>query len=219
MKRSRTVPTVALISAMLVMVSTVFVLAASPTVQELTYRTVGDRKLQLHIHYPPGWKATDTRPAMIFFFGGGWTGGKVTQFESQAEYFASRGMVTARADYRVKSRDRVTPDACVADARSAVRYMRKNAKKLGIDPNKLIASGGSAGGHLAACMMIEKSVEADGDDLSIATIPQVTIATTGMIMARKIGSVRRSKILLLTFLAPRIGDSSSAEGYSILLNL
>lgn len=175
MKRSRTVRTVAVISAMLVMVLATSVFAAAPTVKEMTYRTVGDRKLQIHVHYPPDWKATDTRPAIIFFFGGGWTGGAVTQFEPQAEYFASRGLVTARADYRVKSRDGVTPDACVADARSAVRWMRKNAKKLGIDPNKLIASGGSAGGHLAACMMIEKSVEADGDDLSISTIPQAML--------------------------------------------
>jgi len=53
--------------------------------------------------------------------------------------------------------------------------MRANCKKLGIDPKKLITSGGSAGGHLAACMMIEKSVEADGDDLSISTIPQAMV--------------------------------------------
>jgi acetyl esterase/lipase len=53
--------------------------------------------------------------------------------------------------------------------------MRKNAGKLGIDPKKLIASGGSAGGHLAACTMIPKSVEADGDDLSISTIPQAMV--------------------------------------------
>jgi dienelactone hydrolase len=84
-------------------------------------------------------------------------------------------MVAARADYRVKSRDGVTPDKCVEDARSAVRWMRKNSRRLGIDPEKLIASGGSAGGHLAACMMIDDSVEAEGDDLSISTIPQAMV--------------------------------------------
>jgi dienelactone hydrolase len=99
----------------------------------------------------------------------------VGQFEVQAEYFASRGLVAARADYRVKSRDGVTPDKCVEDARSAVRWMRQNAKRLGIDPKRLIASGGSAGGHLAACTMITKSVEADSDDLSVSTIPQAMV--------------------------------------------
>jgi len=148
---------------------------AAPEVKTMMYKTVGDRQLKIYIHYPPGWKASDARPAIIFFFGGGWTGGKIEQFQPQAEYFATRGLVAARADYRVKSRDGVTPDKCVEDARSAVRWMRRNAKQLGIDPQKLIASGGSAGGHLAACMMIAKSVEAEGDDLSISTIPQAMV--------------------------------------------
>jgi len=148
---------------------------ATPGVKTMTYKTVGDRQLKIHIHYPPGWKASDSRPVIIFFFGGGWTGGKIEQFQPQAEYFAARGLVAARADYRVKSRDGVMPDKCVEDARSAVRWMRKHAKELGIDPQKLIASGGSAGGHLAACMMITKSVETEGDDLSISTIPQAMV--------------------------------------------
>lgn len=152
-----------------------FAAPAAPEVKSMTYKTVGDRQLQIHIHYPPGWKASDMRPAIVFFFGGGWRSGSVGQFEMQAQYLAGRGMVAARADYRVKSRDDVTPDKCVEDARSAVRWMRRNAKQLGIDPDKLIASGGSAGGHLAACTMIRNSVEAEGDDLSISTIPQAMV--------------------------------------------
>ena len=154
---------------------TVFAAETTPDFKTFTYKTVGDRELKIHIHYPPGWKAGDSRPGIIFFFGGGWNGGRVEQFQPQAEYLAGRGMVAARADYRVKSRDGVTPDKCVEDARSAVRWMRHNAGRLGIDPKKLITSGGSAGGHLAACMMIPKSVEADGDDLSISTIPQAMV--------------------------------------------
>ena len=141
----------------------------------MTYKTVGERQLEIHVHYPPGWKRGNKRAAIVFFFGGGWNNGTVDQFLPQAEYFASRGMVTARADYRVKSRDGVTPDKCVEDARSAVRWMRQNSKRLGIDPDKLVTSGGSAGGHLAACMMIPKSVEAYSDDLSISTIPAAMV--------------------------------------------
>lgn len=165
------------VSAPIVFLFTTAIVAvpAAPEVKTMTYKAVGDRELKVHIHYPPGWKASDTRPAIIFFFGGGWTGGKVEQFQPQAEYFATRGLVAVRADYRVKSRDEVTPDKCVEDARSAVRWMRRNAKELGIDPQKLIASGGSAGGHLAACTMIAKSVEAEGDDLSVSTIPQAMV--------------------------------------------
>ncbi|MBN2314050.1 MAG: DUF1080 domain-containing protein [Sedimentisphaerales bacterium] len=147
----------------------------SSNVKTMTYKTVGDRELKIHVHFPPGWSASDMRPAIVFFFGGGWNSGNVSQFEKQAEYLAGRGMVAARADYRVKSRDGVTPDKCVEDARSAVRWMRQNANQLGIDPQKLIASGGSAGGHLAACTMIRDSIEADGDDVSISTIPQAMV--------------------------------------------
>jgi len=165
--------TTAISAAMLIMLSgTIFAARVTPVLRTETYKTIGDRELKIHIHYPSGWKTGDARPAIIFFFGGGWTGGKVEQFQPQAEYIAGRGMVAARADYRVKSRDGVTPDKCVEDARSAVRWMRQNAGRLGVDPKKLVASGGSAGGHLAACIMIPKSVEADGDDLSISTIPQ-----------------------------------------------
>jgi len=139
------------------------------------FKTIGEKKLKIHFHYPSDWKATDQRPVIILFFGGGWTSGGVGQFTRQAEYFASRGLVAARADYRVKSRDGVTPDKCAEDARTAVRWVRANAGKLGIDPQRLITSGGSAGGHLAACAIIVKSVEAENDDLSISTIPQAMV--------------------------------------------
>src|SRR5207244_268255 len=80
-----------------------------------------------------------------------WTNGSVKQFEPQAEYLATRGMVAIRADYRIKSKHEVTPVECVEDAHAAMRWVRKNAGMLGIDPNRIVASGGSAGGHLAAC--------------------------------------------------------------------
>ncbi len=167
---------IALTAVLVVLVSgTVLCAQETTTSKAVTYKTVGDKELKIHIHFPPGWKGSDRRPVIVFFFGGGWTSGRVGQFEFQADYLASRGMIAARADYRVKSRDGVTPDKCVEDARSAVRWMRKNSRRLGIDPRKLIASGGSAGGHLAACMMIADSADAEGDDLSISTTPQAMV--------------------------------------------
>jgi acetyl esterase/lipase len=93
---------------------------------------------------------SDKRPAVVFFFGGGWNGGTVTQFEQHSKYLASRGMVAFLADYRVKSRQNTGPDACVADGKSAIRWVRKNAQRLGVDANRIAAGGGSAGGHVAA---------------------------------------------------------------------
>jgi acetyl esterase/lipase len=54
------------------------------------------------------------------------------------------------ADYRVASRNQVKAVDCVRDAKSAIRFVRQNAAQLGVDPNKIVAAGGSAGGHLAA---------------------------------------------------------------------
>jgi acetyl esterase len=113
-----------------------------------TYRTVDATELKLWIFGESDPKAP--KPAIVFFFGGGWTGGSPAQFENQARHFAKRGMIAITADYRVKSRHGVQVVECVGDAKAAIAWVRENAARLGIDPNKIAASGGSAGGHLAA---------------------------------------------------------------------
>jgi acetyl esterase/lipase len=111
----------------------------------------------------------------VFFFGGGWENGTIKQFEPQADHLARRGMVAARADYRVKSRQGVTPDKCVEDAKSAVRWLRANAAKLGIDPDRIVAAGGSAGGHIAACTALTEGLEAEGEDRSVSSKPNALV--------------------------------------------
>ena len=91
------------------------------------YKTVGDVKLSLSIFEPATGPKTG-RPAIVFFFGGGWTNGSPAQFEQQCRHLASRGMVAITADYRVASRHQVKPVACVADAKSALRWVRANAR-------------------------------------------------------------------------------------------
>jgi len=91
------------------------------------------------------------KPAIVFFFGGGWSKGSPAQFERQCRYFADRGMVAITVDYRVKSRHDVKPIECVKDAKAALAWVREHAERLGIDPNRIAAAGSSAGGHLAAC--------------------------------------------------------------------
>ncbi len=140
---------------------------AAPT-KSFVYKQVKDAKLEMVVHYPPAWKDTDKRPGIVFFFGGGWTNGTIVAFETQAEYLASRGMVAARADYRVKSRQGVTPKECVEDAKSAVRWFRQNAAKLGVDPDRIVAAGGSAGGHIAACTTFTPGLDAEGEDTTIS---------------------------------------------------
>jgi len=146
-----------------------------PATKTFIYKKVDKTSLELIVHYPSGWKETDQRPAIVFFFGGGWTIGNVKQFDSQAEYLASRGMVAACADYRVKSRQGVTPDKCVEDAKSAVRWLRQNAGKLGLDPNRIVAAGGSAGGHIAACTAFTEGLDANGEDTKTSSKPAALV--------------------------------------------
>ncbi len=143
--------------------------ADSSSTKSFTYKKTKQADLDIVVHFPPGWKETDKRPGIVFFFGGGWTNGTIKAFEPQAVYLASRGMVAACADYRIKSKHSVTSKECVEDAKSAVRWMRQNAAKLGIDPNRIAASGGSAGGHIAACTALTPGLEAEGEDTKISS--------------------------------------------------
>ncbi len=139
------------------------------------YKQTSQRPLMLYVQLPTGWKPQDKRPAVVYFFGGGWRSGSVEQFAPQAEYFARRGMVTVRVDYRVKNRDGVTPIDCVRDARSAMRWVRSHADRLGVDPQKIVSSGGSAGGHLAACVYFSEGVDDTSDDLAVSPLPNAMV--------------------------------------------
>ncbi len=168
-------------------------------VEKHIYKMTPQGELAITVHFPDGWSAKDRRTAIVFFFGGGWRGGRIEQFLPQAEYFASRGMVTARADYRVLSRHGTKPDKCVEDAKSAVRWLRKNAAKLGIDPDKIVASGGSAGGHIAACAYTTKGLEAEGEDLSVSSKPNLLVLYNPVLdctfIARRLDSLETAKLI------------------------
>ena len=117
----------------------------------VVYRKTTQAELEIEIFRPQGWKAGDARSAVIFFFGGGWVGGSTTQFHPQATRLASLGVVAYCADYRVQSRHKTTPFEAVSDAKAAIRWIWRNAKSQGVDRDQIVAAGGSAGGHLAAC--------------------------------------------------------------------
>jgi acetyl esterase len=137
-----------------------------------TYKTVGDVKLDLWIFRP---EKREPAPAIVFFFGGGWQSGTPQQFEDQCRQLAKRGMVAITADYRVASRHQVKPVQCVADARSAIRWVRAHSEELGIDPNRIAAAGGSAGGHLAACTAFVDSLDEKGEDSQISAVPNALV--------------------------------------------
>lgn len=140
-----------------------------------TYKKVGDVELKLYVYEPTGHRPEDARPAIVFFFGGGWQSGTPEQFRSHCEYLASRGMIAIAADYRVGSRHRVKPTQCVADAKSAIRFVRSHARQWGIDPQRIAAGGGSAGGHLAAATATLPGYDELSDDAHVSSRPNALV--------------------------------------------
>ena len=139
------------------------------------YKTIGNIDLPLYVFQNQQSQVHNKRPAIVFFFGGGWTGGSPVQFEKQCEHFSKRGMVAITVEYRVSSRHAVKIDDCIEDAKSAMRWVRAHADELGIDPNRIAASGGSAGGHLAACTSVIEKFDASSDDKAISAKPNALV--------------------------------------------
>lgn len=127
----------------------------TPAGKRYVYKQANGVPLEMEIYFPEGWNPTkQTYPGIILFHGGGWGGGSLVAFRYQARYFASRGLIAATANYTLMkgqdykgegSRKRV----CIVDAKSAIRWLKTHADELGLDSKRLIAGGGSAGGHVS----------------------------------------------------------------------
>jgi len=141
--------------------------------EKVVYKTIGEVKLHLHIFRSA--KKKSSSPAIVFFFGGGWNHGTPGQFEQQCRYLASRGMVAMTAEYRIRNMHGTRAKACVEDGKSAVRWIRSNSKKIGVNPSQIGVGGGSAGGHVAACTGVIKGFEAKDEDSKISSNPNAMI--------------------------------------------
>jgi acetyl esterase len=148
----------------------------APVGEKFVYKKVADRDMNLFVSKPADWKASDKRPAIVFFHGGGWVGGAPSKFNDHCKYFASRGLVCATVEYRLLDKNtKESPLVCVQDAKTAMRWVRSHAKELGINPARIAAAGGSAGGHLAAfCGMVEGKDDPK-DDLAVSPRPEALL--------------------------------------------
>ena len=148
-----------------------------PTIEPeiVEYKRIDAVKLNLHIYKPKTFDANKTYNCIVFFHGGGWNNGSHTAFRRQSMYLASRGIIAISAEYRVKNMHGTTPLDAVEDAKSAIRYIRKHAKALNINPNMIAAGGGSAGGHLAAACGNIDGLEGENEDLSISSKPNALV--------------------------------------------
>jgi acetyl esterase/lipase/lysophospholipase L1-like esterase len=174
-----------------------------------TFKTVGQTELKAWVFRPDGLKPNERRPAVVFFFGGGWNGGTPGQFYQQCRYLASRGIVAISADYRVRRRHKVLAPVCLADAKSAIRWVRSNGAQLGVDPNRIVAAGGSAGGHLAACTGIIAGFDDPADDLSISAVPNAMALYNPAVLLAAIDGKQQIDAKKLEDLAERTDGKAS----------
>ena len=148
------------------------------------YKTLenGD-SLALHIFKPQDIKGGEKRPAIVYFFGGGWKLGTPIQFYRECAYYASKGMVAISVDYRIEYLHHSTPFESFEDAKDAICWLRSHASDYQLDPDKIAVAGGSAGGHLAAAL---GTIGSDGavpagyrPNLSVLYYPVIDMVSRG----------------------------------------
>jgi acetyl esterase len=145
------------------------------TQQKILYKQMEDTKLYMEIYHPKSMDSAKKYPVIVFYFGGGWSSGSISQFEPHAKYFSQRGMVCVLVDYRVKDRQQTTPFESLKDAKSSIRFLREHADIFHIDTSKIVAAGGSAGGHLAAATALIDDYNESSDNQSISCIPNALV--------------------------------------------
>ena len=144
---------------------------------EIVYKKVGDRELRLFVFQPTEARTgNERRPAVLVIHGGGWQRGSAQNTHKIADYFSRHGLVGVSLEYRLQdTKAGVAVSDCVSDARSAMRYLRAHADDLGIDPEKLVACGVSAGGHLAAGTALFDGFDEASDDPAVSPRPAALI--------------------------------------------
>lgn len=139
----------------------------------------GKRELHLDLLRP---KKQGKYPALILIHGGGWRSGNKSMEVPLAQQIAAKGYITAAVEYRL-SPEALYP-AAVYDIKAAIRFLRANAQKYGIDPERIAISGSSAGGQLAALtgMTSElKKFEGDEGNNSVSSKVQAIIDMDGIL--------------------------------------
>lgn len=125
--------------------------------EKVCFKTFDNENLDLWVYDSEKPENNKKRTAMIWIHGGGWTGGSPDYFGDDYDYFTKQGIVCFGVEYRLVSGKENDIDAkrlqgAVEDCADAVVFVRKNAEKFGVDPEKVVVVGESAGGHLALCM-------------------------------------------------------------------
>lgn len=142
---------------------------------QVIYKSVDDIDLKLCLFLPKQPPTSAKRGAVIFFHGGGFVQGHPAQFFHHCEHFADQGIVAATAHYRLLGKGATSVGDCLADSKSAIRWLRRHADELQIDPTKVVAGGNSGGATLAADAAMISGWDAEDDDLTISAEPDALV--------------------------------------------
>ena len=120
-------------------------MAGSPPSEpaEYVYASPDGSPLKAYI-FSPEKAAEGRRPAIVLFHGGGWVVGEPQWAFSRARHFAGRGMVAIAAQYRLSDQRKITPIEAMEDARAVLRWARRNADTLDIDPKRIAVTAADA---------------------------------------------------------------------------
>jgi acetyl esterase/lipase len=128
---------------------------------DVVYASIGSRQMHLDLYLPK--IAEHPMPAVVYIHGGGWVNGNKNAFRRQAAYMATKGYAGACIEYRLSGEAKYP--AAIYDAKAAVRWLRANAARYSLDPDRILAAGGSAGGHLVALLGTTADLKAyEGDE-------------------------------------------------------
>lgn len=117
--------------------------------------------LRMNVVVPEGLKAGEKRACVVCIHGGGWAAGRRQNLDELTRQLASQGFVAATVSYRFAPKDRFP--AQIIDCAEAVRFLRGNADRFGVDPDRVGAVGFSAGAHLSMLLGVGEA----GDGLGI----------------------------------------------------
>ncbi len=150
--------------------------------RQQVYKTVGGQELKVDVFRPKGSAPPGGWPAIAFFHGGGWAYGSPEEFHAACRRYAAKGVAAFSFAYRLSIKadgnvphPTITPVESVKDARSALRWLRGRAEALHVDPNRIVASGQSAGGQLALSTVLIDKVNESTDDLSVSPVPNALV--------------------------------------------
>ncbi len=156
------------------------------TQMEHIYANRDSGSLKVYV-FKPKTPPKNSSPAVVIFHGGGWKMGEASWTFPLAKYFSENGFVGIAVEYRLSDEKSITPLEAMVDACESISWVRKKAKSLGVQSDKIAAYGWSTGGHLAASAAIfNKSVSGSDCSPNALVLESPAVSLLGDRWARKL---------------------------------